>query len=218
MKDKSIKLSIQEFLDDFGRNGVKAVCLKDSELLSKAILISSFIHLEQRDKGGHPYQLHCLRVMDSVKHFGARTQMAAVLHDSIEDGARKMLRQLPSLFGISGKFSNLDTKLPNVNEQTEECLNLLGEIGFPKEVTDAISLLTKREVRASDQDEHYYNYISAIGDNLIATRVKMADITDNSQVTRLKGVSERDKERVDKYNKSFLYLSMCETRLKNKCQ
>ena len=55
------------------------------ELLSKAINIASQAHLNQFDKGGNPYILHPLWVMDKVRHLGHKYMIVAVLHDTVED-------------------------------------------------------------------------------------------------------------------------------------
>ena len=52
-------------------------------LLDDAIRIAREAHDGQTDKSGNPYIYHPLRVMARVK--GAHAQMAAVLHDVIED-------------------------------------------------------------------------------------------------------------------------------------
>ena len=52
-------------------------------MLEKAILLAVKAHKGQRDKGGKPYILHCLRVMLSVEN--EKEQIVAVLHDILED-------------------------------------------------------------------------------------------------------------------------------------
>lgn len=54
-------------------------------MLAKAIQIASEAHLNQIDKGGKPYILHPLWVMDKVRHLGEDYMVVAVLHDVIED-------------------------------------------------------------------------------------------------------------------------------------
>ena len=54
-------------------------------MLAKAIQIASTAHLNQVDKGGKPYILHPLWVMDRVRHLGEDYMIVAVLHDVIED-------------------------------------------------------------------------------------------------------------------------------------
>ena len=55
------------------------------EMLSKAIAVAANEHNGQFDKGGNPYILHPLWVMDRVKHLGEKYMITAILHDVIED-------------------------------------------------------------------------------------------------------------------------------------
>lgn len=54
-------------------------------MLAKAIQIAAEVHLKQTDKGGKPYILHPLWVMDRVRHLGEDYMIVAVLHDVVED-------------------------------------------------------------------------------------------------------------------------------------
>lgn len=54
-------------------------------MLAKAIRVAAMAHEEQVDKGGKPYILHPLWVMDRVRHLGEDYMIVAVLHDVIED-------------------------------------------------------------------------------------------------------------------------------------
>lgn len=53
--------------------------------LSKAIALASNCFIDITDKGGNPYILHCLYVMNKVSHLGETAMIAAVLHDIVED-------------------------------------------------------------------------------------------------------------------------------------
>lgn len=55
------------------------------KLLAKAIRIASIAHENQMDKGGNPYILHPLWVMDRVRHLGHEYMIVGVLHDVLED-------------------------------------------------------------------------------------------------------------------------------------
>lgn len=54
-------------------------------MLGRAIEIAASAHAGQVDKGGKPYILHPLWVMDKVRHLGEDCMIVAVLHDVIED-------------------------------------------------------------------------------------------------------------------------------------
>lgn len=59
--------------------------MEKSKLLSKAIRITSEAFEGVYDKGGAPYILHCLWVMNKVRHLGYDYMIVAVGHDLIED-------------------------------------------------------------------------------------------------------------------------------------
>lgn len=79
---------------------------------------------------------------------------------------------------------------------------LWGE-GFSARVCGALELLTH------DHNDSYEEYIKKISTNKDALRVKLEDLRDNSDITRLKGVRQKDFERVIKYNKAYAYLKNC---------
>lgn len=54
-------------------------------LLAKAIRIASIAFEHKIDKSGKPYILHCLWVMDRVRHLGESYMIVAILHDLLED-------------------------------------------------------------------------------------------------------------------------------------
>jgi len=53
--------------------------------LGKAIAIAATAFEGAIDKGGNPYILHCLWVMNAVRHLGEDYMIVAVLHDLLED-------------------------------------------------------------------------------------------------------------------------------------
>lgn len=67
-------------------------------------------------------------------------------------------------------------------------------------VVGAIKTLTKRE------DLTYEQYIHNIKNDRFARAVKLADLRDNMDLTRLSELSEKDIERLKKYHKSYVYL------------
>jgi len=65
----------------------------------------------------------------------------------------------------------------------------------------AIDALTRRE------GEDYEAFVRRAGANPIARRVKIADVTDNSDMTRIAEPSQRDYERLEKYQRAMEILS-----------
>lgn len=91
--------------------------------------------------------------------------------------------------------------LHDVTEDTDVTLGDLGNEGFPTEVLDALALLHHWK------GVSYDTYIKALATNEIATRVKLADLTHNSDLTRLKGLTEKDFRRMEKYSRAFVFLT-----------
>lgn len=54
-------------------------------MLGKAISIASVAFEKRKDKGNLPYILHCIHVMNAVRHMGEIPMICAVLHDLVED-------------------------------------------------------------------------------------------------------------------------------------
>lgn len=77
----------------------------------------------------------------------------------------------------------------------------LKEKGFSKRVINALRLLTHQK------GESYDEYINKMRGNYDALRVKREDLRDNSDITRIKGVSEKDRKRMEKYQISYLKIS-----------
>ena len=83
--------------------------------------------------------------------------------------------------------------LHDVVEDTAWSLADLRAMGFPEKALEAVALLTH------DPAEPYLSYVARVKENPIARRVKLADLRHNSDLSRIKKVTERDLKRVEKY-------------------
>lgn len=93
--------------------------------------------------------------------------------------------------------------LHDVVEDTEVTLEEL-EKEFPKEVTEAVALLTH------DKQSDYFDYIAALKAHPLARKIKLADLAHNSDPSRAKasGLPERETARYQrKYKKAIQILS-----------
>jgi len=93
--------------------------------------------------------------------------------------------------------------LHDVVEDTEMTLDDLRVQGFSYRIIDSLALLTH------EKGIEYMEYIRNIKFNPLATRVKLADLRHNSDTTRLDVVDDKEKQRVEKYNKAIEVLSFC---------
>lgn len=133
--------------------------------LGRAIHLVAREFESRTDKGGKPYVLHCLWVMNKVRHLGEDYMIAAVLHDLVEDS---------------------DWTIEHLRKQ-----------GFSDHVVYAVDMLTHRKEHSYDQ------YIERVLMSEIAVQVKLRDLEHNSKITRLKGIGEKDLERIGKYHRVY---------------
>ena len=90
--------------------------------------------------------------------------------------------------------------LHDVVEDTDITLDYLREQGFPENILFAIDCLTRRE------GENYQDFIVRCCQSKTAMRVKIADLDDNLDVRRLKHITEKDIERINRYLEARRYL------------
>lgn len=138
--------------------------------LAKAIRIASVAFEGKLDKGGNPYILHCLHVMNEVKHLGEEAMIVAVLHDLLED-------------------------CPEWDAYR------LADEGFDHDIIWLIGMLTHKK------NEDYMMYIKRVSLSEITKAIKKADLRHNSDITRMKGLSQKDFDRLQKYFTAYAYLN-----------
>lgn len=130
-----------------------------TDKITHALHIATIVHADQKDKGGQPYILHIIRVMNAVleqstviplilarRVIGEDCICAAILHDVVEDG------------GIS----------PEVIQRQ-----------FGQFVADIVDTLTRRGC------ESYGQYIDRVSCNRWAAIIKRCDVRDNLLEWRL---------------------------------
>ena len=88
----------------------------------------------------------------------------------------------------------------NVIEDTKITYRDLRDAGISERVIAGIRALTKLPGQTYDE------YKEGVFANVDAMRVKMADLRHNTDIRRLKGISEKDIERMVKYQKFYLEL------------
>ena len=90
--------------------------------------------------------------------------------------------------------------LHDVVEDSEYTLEDLAKEGFPEEITGRVALLTH------DESVPYMDYVAALKDDPVAKRVKLADLRHNSDLSRIDHPTERDFERIKKYQTAIAFL------------
>lgn len=87
-------------------------------------------------------------------------------------------------------------------EDTDTTYDELREMGFTERVIQGIAALTKVP------GESYDDYKVRVKENPDAIKVKMADLRHNTDIRRLKGVTEKDLARVEKYHRFYMELQL----------
>lgn len=147
--------------------------------LEHAIAIAAKAHAGVLDKASAPYILHPLRVMLRMQTDEER--IVAVLHDVVED--------------------------------TGWTFDQLAAEGFSRAVLDALESVTKRpedEDGPSDDTasklERYMGFIARAARNEIGRKVKVADLEDNMDLSRIADPTAKDFARVAKYRRAADFL------------
>lgn len=91
--------------------------------------------------------------------------------------------------------------LHDVVEDSDVSLDELKAEGFSEKIIEAIDCLTKKE------NESYEDFILRISKNELATKVKIEDLKDNLDLTRMESISDKDLTRVSKYHQALKYLN-----------
>jgi (p)ppGpp synthase/HD superfamily hydrolase len=112
-------------------------------------------------------------------------------------GQPYVLHVLRVMFRCDSDTERIVAVLHDVVEDTGRTFDDLRRLGYSEEVLAALDCVTKR------QGETYEQFVERAAQNPVARRVKLADLEDNMDVRRLTQVSEKDRERLDKYVKAW---------------
>jgi (p)ppGpp synthase/HD superfamily hydrolase len=126
--------------------------------------------------------------------------IAAEGHAGVKDkgGAPYILHPLRMMIALSSPDERIVAVLHDV---CEDCpgwtLDRLRAEGFPDHIITALDSVTKRE------DESYELFVSRAAANPIGRQVKLADLTDNCDLSRITTPTERDYRRIEKYRRAI---------------
>jgi GTP diphosphokinase / guanosine-3',5'-bis(diphosphate) 3'-diphosphatase len=115
-------------------------------------------------------------------------------------GAPYITHPLRLMFAVTTPEEKIAAVLHDTVEDTDVSLSQLLEAGFTANIVDAVEALTKR------QGETRLQAAQRAADNTIARVVKLADVTDNMDLTRIPNLTESDFSRLKEYEqvKKFL--------------
>ena len=101
---------------------------------------------------------------------------------------------------MDDEFSCALALLHDVVEDSDTTIDDIRKMGFPDEITEALSLLTH------ERSVPYMEYVRKISENPLARKVKIADLTHNSDLTRMDTVDEYALRRNEKYALALKFL------------
>ena len=130
--------------------------------------------------------------------------IAAMAHEGQVDkaGAPYILHPLRLMLVMESREARIAAVLHDVVEDSKGAVTLetLRAEGFSDAVLEAVAALTKQE------GEDYEAFIRRVAPNPIAREVKLADLRDNMDLTRIAEPTDRDRTRIEKYRRAIAYL------------
>ena len=126
-------------------------------------------------------------------------ELAKQHHEGQTDKAGKPYIEHPLrvMSQVESEEEKIVAVLHDIVEDTDISLDDLRNEGFSEKVVSAVECLTKQD------GENYDSYIERISFNPLAVKIKLADLEDNSDLTRLPEVTDKDLERIEKYDKAL---------------
>ena len=130
--------------------------------------------------------------------------IATSAHEGQVDKAGKPYIEHPMRVMNMGKTveEKIAGVLHDVVEDSDWTFEMLEKEGIPKDVMDALRCVTKLS-----EDEDYDHFIERVKTNPLAVKVKLNDLKDNMDITRLGEVTEKDLARLNKYIRAYRQLT-----------
>lgn len=116
-------------------------------------------------------------------------------------GQPYILHPLRVMHRLAGEAAMAAGVLHDVVEDAGWTPEGLRQAGMPDEVAEAVARLSRAE------GETYEAFIARVAGHGLARRVKLADLADNMDMSRLAEVTQRDLDRLAKYHRAWLALT-----------
>ena len=111
-------------------------------------------------------------------------------------GAPYILHPLRVMLSRGNELERICAVLHDTIEDSEITFDVLRKEGFSEEVIAVLDCLTKLK------GEKYEAFIERILTNITACQVKLADLCDNMNLSRIENPTEKDEARVKKYQEA----------------
>ena len=155
------------------------------EFIDAIVLIKKKFE-DKVDKGGKPYINHLFSVSNKIKKL---VDDLALWSDEVNDVV--LFYQKCSVVAL----------LHDILEDTNTTAAELKDNGFSDDIIDAVVAITRRK-----DEKSYIDYIDRLKSNDMAKCVKIYDLEDNMNITRLQNIDDSDLKRIKKYFYCHKYL------------
>lgn len=145
--------------------------------------------------------------MDQARVLGNAIVLASLVHEGQYDkqGAPYILHPLWVMNKVRhlGYYYMIVAILHDVKEDCPVHLDIdqvFMEFDIPEEIENILDILNVNNYNS------YEEYIEAVNNHPVAKEIKLRDLEHNSKITRLKGITDKDVERMKKYHAAYLRL------------
>ena len=133
-------------------------------------------------------------------------QIAVEAHAGTKDkgGKAYILHPISVMMRVETEEEKIVAILHDVVEDTDWIFDALRKEGFSETVIEALETVTKYS-----EEEDYDDFIQRSLKNDIGRKVKIADLRENLDVTRIGELTEKDIERFNKYKRALSVQKWC---------
>lgn len=130
-------------------------------------------------------------------------RIALKTHEGQKDKAGKpyIFHPLKLMMAFRKEDEQICAILHDVIEDGDLTLKDIAGQGFQSHIVEALDAITKR------REEKYGEYILRVKKNTLATKIKMADLRHNLDMSRIPEIKEKDLRRAEKYSKALSLLT-----------
>lgn len=142
-------------------------------------------------------------LLQSLPLFERALTLASVKHAGQKDKGNDpyVMHVIRVMMNVETESDRIVALLHDLLEDTDITKSDLMEFGFDEETVKKVDLLSRKDA------EDYMDYIKRLSADPAAVRVKLSDLRDNLNRTRLKDkLTDEDFERLKKYHRAEVYL------------
>lgn len=143
------------------------------------------------------------KLLLSLPLFERALTLASVKHAGQKDKGNDpyVMHVIRVMMNVETESDRIVALLHDLLEDTDITKPDLMEFGFDEETVKKVDLLSRKDA------EDYMDYIKRLSADPAAVRVKLSDLRDNLNRTRLKDkLTDKDFERLKKYHRAEVYL------------